>query len=63
MDGCVGMNLDDDFPIRQALPIGARFCSLAHLGRLLMVKTGMSRYNVLVYAINSQVKFFSIIPR
>ena len=25
MGGCVRMNSDDDFPIRQALPGGARF--------------------------------------
>jgi len=26
MDGWCRMGLDDDFPIRQVLPVGARFC-------------------------------------
>jgi hypothetical protein len=35
MDGCGWMGLDDDFPIRQALPVGLGFAAgLAGLGFL-----------------------------
>jgi hypothetical protein len=46
MGGCVRMNSDDDFPIRQALPVGARFWCWARISIEIIVY--YSRYNTFI---------------
>jgi len=46
MDGWHRMGLDDDFPIRQVLPVGARFCFWARWARVFTVY--YSKYSILI---------------
>ena len=46
MDGWRRIGLDDDFPIRQAVPVGVRFLVLGSLGSVFIEKiVHYSRYN------------------
>jgi hypothetical protein len=49
MGGCVRMNLDDDFQIRQALPVGARFWCWARWAQFSVeIFVYYSKYNTFI---------------
>ena len=50
MDGCGRMGSDDNFPIRQVLPIGTRFCCWAHWAWVFSAKLSNTVDTVNFYA-------------
>jgi len=53
MGGCVRMNSDDDFPIRQVLLVGARFWCWARWARFSIGRfVHYSRYNTFIWIIS-----------
>ena len=50
MDGWHRMGLDDDFPIRQVLPVGAQFCFWACWAQRFSQQKNMyySKYSILI---------------
>ena len=54
MGGSHRMGLDDDFQIRQVLPVGARFCFWARWPRVFTVKTRFCILIAIITLSNSQ---------
>ena len=53
MGGCGRMGSDDDFPIRQVLPIGSRFCCWAHWVRFFIFQNMyITSYNIFSHNIS-----------